>query len=112
MTKPLNIKDLKARAEDVSSLLKTLSHANRLLIACALTEGERNVSELEAEIGVSQPHLSRDLARLRNAGLVKARRESKNVYYSLADDRLSNLVDALCAAFGPKTKPLAKRRKT
>ena len=111
MTKPLNIKDLKARAEGVSALLKELSHPNRLLIACALTEGEMNVSELEAEIDVPQPHLSRDLARLREAKLVKARRESKNVYYTLADNRLSNLIDALCNAFGPNSAPKAKVRK-
>lgn len=112
MTKPLNIKDLKARAEGVSALLKELSHPNRLLIACALTEGEMNVSELEAEIEAPQPHLSRDLARLRDAKLVKARRESKNVYYSLADDRLSSLIGALCDAFGPKStaKPRARKK--
>ncbi|MEZ5891694.1 MAG: metalloregulator ArsR/SmtB family transcription factor [Parvularculaceae bacterium] len=109
MTKPADIKELKKRAEGVSALLKELSHANRLLIACSLTEGEKNVSQLEAEIGSAQPHLSRDLGRLRDAGLVTARRESKNVYYSLADDRLTNLIDALCAAFGPK--PASKTRK-
>ncbi|MEO1136340.1 MAG: metalloregulator ArsR/SmtB family transcription factor [Pseudomonadota bacterium] len=108
MSKPLKIEDLKARAEDVSALLKTLSHANRLLVACALTEGEKSVTQLEEETGVPQPHLSRDLGRLRDAELVTARRESKNVFYSLADDRLSSLIDALCAAFGPTT---AKPRK-
>lgn len=109
MSKPLNIHDLKARAEDVSALLKTLSHANRLLIACALTQGEKNVTQLEDETGVPQPHLSRDLGRLRDAELVTARRESKNVFYSLADDRLSNLIDALCAAFGPPRRQSQKR---
>ncbi len=108
MTKPLTIIDLKQRAGEVSGLLKTLSHPNRLLIACALTQGEKNVSDIETEIDVPQPHLSRDLARLRDAGLVKARRESKNVYYSLADERLSQLIDALCNAFGPQPKPARK----
>ena len=111
MTNPLNIKGLKARAEGVSALLKELSHPNRLLIACALTEGEMNVSQLEAEIDVPQPHLSRDLARLRDAKLVKGRRESKNVYYTLADNRLSNLIDALCNAFGPNSTAKPKGRK-
>lgn len=108
MAKPLPIEELKDNAEDVSALLKTLSHANRLMIACALTEGEKNVSEIAAEIDAPQPHLSRDLGRMREAGLVTARRESKNVYYSLADDRLSNLIDALCGAFGPKSKQFRK----
>ncbi|MAW81009.1 MAG: transcriptional regulator [Parvularcula sp.] len=108
MAKPTSIKELKENAEDVSALLKNLSHANRLMIACTLKEGEKNVSEIAAEIDAPQPHLSRDLGRLRDAGLIKARRESKNVYYSLADDRLSSLVDALCIAFGPKTKQSRK----
>jgi DNA-binding transcriptional ArsR family regulator len=34
-------------------------------------EGERSVSEIEAATGVRQPNLSRDLARLRAAGLVQ-----------------------------------------
>ena len=108
MTKSLAVEELKQNAEDVSALLKTMSHSNRLLIACALTQGEKNVGEIEAETGVPQPHLSRELGRLRDAALVKARRESKNVYYSLADDRLLSLVSALCCAFGPKPKPSRK----
>lgn len=109
MTKPLHVRDLQARAEDVAALLKTLSHPNRLLIACALTEGEKNVGEIENETGVLQPHLSRDLARLRDAQLVTTRRESKNIYYSQADDRLSSLIDALCTAFGPKPSPIREK---
>lgn len=104
MTKPLALTDLKKNAQDVSALMKILSHANRLLVACTLTQGEKNVSEIEQATGVPQPHLSRDLARLRDAKLVITRRASKNIYYSLADDRLVRLVDALCDAFGQDAK--------
>ncbi|MEO1252120.1 MAG: metalloregulator ArsR/SmtB family transcription factor [Pseudomonadota bacterium] len=103
ITKSQDIDALKEKASNVSALLKILSHPNRLLIACALTEGEANVSALEAATGAPQPHLSRDLARLRAAGLVSSRRESKNIYYRLADDRLARLIAALCDAFGPPT---------
>lgn len=108
MTKPAKIDELQNRAEEVSGLMKTLSHRNRLLIACALTEGETGVSDLEAETGVPQPHLSRELARLREAGLVRARRQSKNVYYRLADTRLERLIDALCDAFGGRGKAVKR----
>jgi len=108
MTKPLAIRELKDNADGVSALLKTMSHSNRLMIACALAEGERNVTEIEQETDVPQPHLSRELGRLRQAGLVTARRESKNVYYSLSDDRLANLIEALCNAFGPKPQQSRK----
>lgn len=102
MTKPLNIKQLKKRASEVSGMLRMMSHPNRLLIACDLTGGEKCVSDIEADTGVPQPHLSRELARMREAGFVVDRRESKNVYYRIADRRLVSLIDALCDAFGPK----------
>lgn len=110
MTKPSDMAALQRRADEVSALLKNLSHANRLLIACDLTDGEKGVSEIEQATGVPQPHLSRELARLREAGLIAARRNSKNIYYHVADDRLSYLIDALCAAFAPGAGP--KRKKT
>ncbi len=109
MPRPTDISALQSRAEEVAALLKTLSHSNRLLIACALTEGEMSVGELEAYTGAEQPHLSRDLSRMRHEGLVKARRQSKNVFYSLIDERLERLVAALCDAFGATAK---SRRRT
>ena len=65
-------------------------------------EGECSVSEIESRTGVRQPNLSRDLARMRDAGLVTPRRDAKHVYYSLADVRIHKLVSALCQAFGPQ----------
>jgi len=111
MTAPLNIEELRERAEEVAGLLKLLSHPTRLLIACELAGGERSVSALEEEIGAAQPTLSRDLARMRAEGLVVARRESKSVFYRLADDRLARVLDALCAAFGPASAQDKKRKR-
>lgn len=104
MTAPLKTEDLQARAEEVAGLLKLLSHPQRLLIACELAAGERSVSALEAAIGAAQPNLSRDLARMRAEGLVIARRQSKSVFYRLADDRLTRVLDALCRAFAPPAR--------
>ncbi|OFW98496.1 MAG: hypothetical protein A3E78_04485 [Alphaproteobacteria bacterium RIFCSPHIGHO2_12_FULL_63_12] len=111
MTARPEMQDLEARAEEVSGLLKLLSHKNRLLIACELRDGEASVSALEAAISGAQSNLSRDLARMREEGLVVARRQSKSVYYRLADDRLARVVDALCAAFGPEAKQKKRSRK-
>ena len=94
---------LRRKADDVAALLKLLSHPNRLLIACDLVGGEKGVSEIEKNTGVRQPHLSRELARLRAARLVRDRRVSKNVYYRIADKRLAKVIDALCDAFGGKS---------
>lgn len=96
--KPATLRALRAQAAEVARLLKILSHRNRLLVACELMEGERGVGEIEAKTGVMQPALSRELARLRAAGLVAARRDSKQIFYRLADRRLAAVVEGLCAA--------------
>lgn len=101
MTQTIDLELLRDRADEVASMLKLMAHPNRLLVACELLEGERSVSQIEAHTGVMQPNLSRDLARLRSEGLVKTRREAKQVFYSLADDRVRKLIEALCAAFNP-----------
>jgi ArsR family transcriptional regulator, virulence genes transcriptional regulator len=66
-------------------LLKALSNRKRLLIACALYEGEKNAGELGKIVGSSQSTVSQHLARLRNNGLVERRREKQVIYYSLKD---------------------------
>jgi ArsR family transcriptional regulator len=109
MTRQETIMEFQERAEEVASLLKLLSHPNRLLIACQLRDQELSVSALETAIGAAQPTLSRDLSRMRDEGLVAARRQSKSVFYRLADDRLARVIDALCAAFGPEASPSKKR---
>ncbi len=103
---------LRERAADVSAILKLLSHPNRLLVACELMDGERSVSAIEADTGVRQPNLSRDLARLRAAGVVATRREAKQVFYRLADPRIQTLMQSLCAVFAPDGKPGRPSRPT
>ena len=100
----IKLAELRERAGEVSGLLKLLANPNRLLVACELMEGERSVSDIEQRTGVKQPNLSRDLARLRSDGLVSTRREAKQVFYSLADERVQLLVQALCAAFAADLK--------
>lgn len=79
---------LKARVDDASAFLKTLCNPDRLLISCALVDGERSVRELEELLGIRQPGLSQQLAELREAGLVTSRKEGKQVFYRLADRRV------------------------
>lgn len=110
MARSAALSELQNRAVEVAGLLKTLSHPLRLLIVCELSEGERSVSALEIATGAAQPTLSRDLARLRREGVVKARRESKSVYYRLNDAKAARMIEALCAAFGPEPKKKKRRR--
>lgn len=95
----LSLGEMAGRAGEVSDLLKTLAHPSRLMIVCKLVEGEKSVGELEAQLGIHQPTLSQQLTVLRRARIVGARRQAKQVFYSLAETRLAELVAALYDIF-------------
>jgi DNA-binding transcriptional ArsR family regulator len=82
------------------ALLRTLANPARLRIALRLLDGECAVAELETELGIRQPNLSQHLAELRDGGLVATRRESRSVFYRLADEDQHRLVAALLHGFG------------
>ncbi|HEV7417798.1 MAG TPA: metalloregulator ArsR/SmtB family transcription factor [Tianweitania sediminis] len=71
------------RAEEVASLLSILGNTKRLLIVCLLVEGEMSVNRIAERVDLSQSALSQHLAKLREQGLVKTRREKQTIYYSL-----------------------------
>ncbi len=83
------------RAGEVADLLKTLSHQARLMIVCSLVEGEFSVSELEEKLDIHQPHLSQHLTVLRSSGTVETRREGKQIFYRLTEEKAAQLVCAL-----------------
>jgi len=70
------------------AFFRAISDETRQRILLLLEERERCVSELVEEFDLSQPTISRHLAVLKNAGLVKSRREGQNVYYSLNEEWL------------------------
>jgi DNA-binding transcriptional ArsR family regulator len=88
-----------ANAQMASEFLKALSHEVRLLILCFLIEGEKSVTEIEKMLKLRQPAVSQQLARLRAEGLVDARRNGKNIYYSLARSEVRDVIGALHDAF-------------
>lgn len=79
--------------------LRAIAHPLRLAILCHLTEGPRNVGELQALTRVSQPNLSQHLAKLRLLGVLDSERRSQHIYYSLADDGFVRIVEALKAVY-------------
>jgi len=106
---PQEVKKLFEQARAASELLKALSHETRLLILCLLTEGEKSVTELEEIMSMSQASVSQQLARLRFDRLVSTRREGRVIYYSIASDEVSNIINQLYDLFctpvrGPDTK--------
>ncbi|MDH6234029.1 DNA-binding transcriptional ArsR family regulator [Mesorhizobium soli] len=91
--------DMGARADEVALLLKTLAHPARLLLACALVDGEYSVGELEDKLGIHQPTLSQQLTVLRQAGIVETRREGKQIFYRLTAEKAARLIEALYGIF-------------
>ena len=79
----LDLDDMQTAAADACRLMKALSNRDRLMLLCQLSQGEHNVGELEAALGIVQPTLSQQLTVLRDEGLVSTRREGKHVYYRL-----------------------------
>ena len=86
---------LLAQARKATELLKALSHESRLLILCLLSEGEKSVSELEAIMAIPQAAVSQQLARLRSDNLVNARRDGRQIYYSIASVEAAALIATL-----------------
>ncbi|MGA1288883.1 MAG: ArsR/SmtB family transcription factor, partial [Rubrivivax sp.] len=70
----VGIADLQAAAVQAAALLRSLANPERLILMCALAEGERCVSELAQSTGIQQPTLSQQLGVLRDEGLVSTRR--------------------------------------
>jgi ArsR family transcriptional regulator len=68
-----------------AEVLKTLANPRRLEILHRLAAGPCEVTRLAAELGASQPNVSQHLALLRNAGLVEAEREGREIRYRLSD---------------------------
>lgn len=91
--------DLFDGATQASAMLKTLSHKDRLLILCELKTGEKSVGELGERLNLPQSPLSQHLARMRKEGLVKTRRQSQSIFYSLDSENASTLIDLLYEMF-------------
>src|SRR5690606_31539660 len=76
-------------AGEAADFLKKFAHPSRLMIVCALVDGERSVRDLEDTLGIRQPGLSQQIAELRDAGFIVGRKESKSMFYRLANGRVS-----------------------
>lgn len=85
-----------------ASFLNAIGNAKRLHILGLLAEGEVSVTVLSEEVGLSQSATSQHLAVLRDQGLVKTRRESQTVYYSIQSDAVRTMLGTLAEIFGSR----------
>ena len=96
---PLNVRAMRRHAVKAAGLMRSLANPHRLLVLCVLSEGEISVSELNRRIPLSQSALSQHLAVLRRDKLVRTRRESQTIYYSVSDGPAMEIVRLLHASF-------------
>ena len=96
--------------EELVDALKALAHPVRWRIMQALTGTERNVGEIDDAAVIGQPTLSQQLAVLRNAGLVKTRKDAKLVYYRIDEGTLAQVVDATGELGGLSARPVRHSR--
>lgn len=93
---------LRAAAGEASTMMKLLANPDRLLLLCQLSGGELCVGDLEEQLGIRQPTLSQQLAVLRAEGAVETRREGKNIFYSVADPKLLQVLKLMYRLYCPQ----------
>ena len=80
----LDMSTIRESADLACNFMKVLANADRLLLLCQLSAGEKSVGELETLLNIRQPTLSQQLTVLRENQLVSTRRDGKNIYYSIS----------------------------
>lgn len=91
----MDMTKLQPRAEEAAQLLSAMANPKRLLILCNLLDRERSVTELSSIVELEQSPLSQHLARLRALGLVRTRRDGQSIYYRLASQEVSEVLETL-----------------
>lgn len=80
------------RAGLTARFFQVLADPTRVRIVKLLLEGEKNVGELVAALGMQQGRVSSHLACLKWCGFIGTRREGKFVYYRVVDERVRELM--------------------
>lgn len=78
---------------DLTELFRIFGDSTRIRILYVLFEAEMCVCDIAALLGMTQSAISHQLKALKNARLVKSRREGKTVFYALADDHVKTIID-------------------
>ncbi|MBP1474011.1 winged helix-turn-helix transcriptional regulator [Frateuria sp. MAH-13] len=105
---PSDLSAMHARADEAARLLKALGNPQRLRMLCLLVEGELTVGEIHKALpDLSQSALSQHLARLREEGLVRTRREAQSIHYALESGPAQAVIETL---YGAYCAPPARRR--
>ena len=78
---------------DLADLYKVFGDYSRVRIMYILLQEELCVQDIATSLDMTQSAVSHQLKILKQNKLVHARREGKSIYYSLADEHVSNILD-------------------
>ena len=78
---------------DLAELYKIFGDSTRIKILYVLFEAELCVNDIASVLNMTVSAISHQLRVLKQAGLIKFRRDGKTVYYSLADDHVRTIID-------------------
>lgn len=93
------IEEIAGKAETVSGFLKGIANPHRLLILCALIDGECNVSGLIDRTGIAPTSMSQHLAKLKEEGILGVRRAHRELFYFIDHPAVRELMAVLYAHF-------------
>lgn len=99
MEHAVSIRKMESACENVCSVLKALSHPQRLMILGHLLGGAKTVGELVALCGTSQSQMSQFLIRMKLEGLIESEKSGKYQVYSFSDKRLIRLMRTIQAEY-------------
>ena len=78
---------------DLADLYRIFGDSTRIKILYALYDKELCVYDIAEVLGMTQSAISHQLRVLKNAKLVKYRRDGKTIYYSLDDDHIYKILE-------------------
>lgn len=78
---------------DLADLFKNFADSTRIKILVALLEGELCVSDLAEALEMSQSAISHQLRTLRSSRLVRSRRDGKQIFYTLDDEHVKEIIE-------------------
>jgi len=88
-------KDYK-KFEETADFIKGIAHPVRICILKGLVDnGGCNVTDMVSCLGLPQSTISTHLSRLRSFGAVMTERRGTEIYYTIGDERISNLLKAI-----------------
>jgi len=95
----MDMKIMEERCHEVAALFKQFAHPQRLLILCYLSDGEKQVSDIQKATGLSQSQTSQFLKRMQSEGLLDVRREKSYSFYYVSNPEVIKLLKSMQKIF-------------